>query len=84
MIKRGAEPPKIKLQGQHVTLGGSMKCLGITFKNKVTMFGFHPSVASKKAQKIMDALERLMPNVRGLKEKKRHVLILVLLYGVLA
>lgn len=47
--KRKAELSRIKLQGQKVTLGGSMEYPGIIFENKSMMFGAHLNAASKKA-----------------------------------
>ena len=77
--------PRIRLGGEPVVLGESLKYLGILLERKGTLYGAHIRAAADKAQRVMTSLSRLMPNVGGPREQRRRLLVgvvhSVLLYG---
>jgi len=76
-----AAEPQILLERQAVWLGASLKYLGIMLKPK----GMMVDAAANKAQRIMGALGRLIPNVSGLSDDRRRLFVSVvhsvLIYG---
>lgn len=76
---------RLRIEGQIVRPGASLKYLGVVLENKGTWFGAHFRAAADKARRVMTALSRLMPNVGGPREGRRRLLSSVvhsvLLYG---
>lgn len=76
--------PIIRVGDDYVTAGTSLKYLGIIFDSRLT-FGEHFSYVAAKATKVVSALGRLMPNLRGPSESKRRLyantVMSVLTYG---
>jgi len=76
---------RLRIEGQIVRPGESLKYLGVILENKGTWFGAHLRAAADKARRVMTALSRLMPNVGGPREGRRRLLSSVvhsvLLYG---
>jgi len=77
--------PRIRLDGEPVAIGQSLKYLGILLENKGILFAAHFRAAADKAQRVMSSLCRLMPNIGGPRERRRRLLVSVvhsvLLYG---
>ena len=76
---------RLRIEGQVVRPGESLKYLGIVLENKGTWFGAHLRAAADKARRVMAALSRLMPNIGGPRVGRRRLLSSVvhsvLLYG---
>lgn len=76
---------RLRIEGQIVRPGETLKYLGVILENKGTWFGAHLHAAADKARRVMTALTRLMPNVGGPREGRRRLLTSVvhsvLLYG---
>lgn len=76
---------RLRIEGQVVRPGATLKYLGVILENKGTWFGAHLHAAADKARRVMTALSRLMPNVGGPREGRRRLLAgvvhSVLLYG---
>ncbi|KAL4108057.1 hypothetical protein QTP88_018314 [Uroleucon formosanum] len=76
--------PRLVLSQTQVTMKRSIKHLGIIVDDNLN-FNEHVDTVARKAQKVMQALGRLMPNVGGPKESKRKLLASVvhsvILYG---
>ena len=76
---------RLRIEGQIVRPGESLKYLGIVLENKGTWFGAHLRAAADKTRRVMTALSRLMPNVGGPRAGRRRLLSnvvhSVLLYG---
>lgn len=76
--------PEIRIGSTVVPLSKSMKYLGVYLDSRLS-FRDHFSYVELKCGKVIRALSRLMPNLRGPREKKRklyaNVLYSVILYG---
>lgn len=77
--------PRIRLGGETVALGHTLKYLGIVLDDKGVLYGTHFRAAADKAQRVLESLGRLMPNIGGPREQRRRLLVgvvhSVLLYG---
>lgn len=75
---------KVRIGQEEIPITGSMKYLGI-FLDHRWKFDVHIEYLEKKAQKIINALSRIMPNLRGPCEAKRrlyaHTIASVINYG---
>lgn len=82
--KRRFQPPILTLDGQNLTLGKSLRYLGVQLDNSLR-YTEHVNIVSKKAATVAAALARLMPNIDGPCELKRRLLNSVvhskILYG---
>lgn len=76
--------PVVLLNGRAVEVKNTIKYLGILV-DKDLMYREHIRAAASKGHCAMTALSRLMPNIGGPKEQRRHLLVSVvhsvLLYG---
>jgi hypothetical protein len=76
--------PRIVLDGQVIQLKSEMKYLGIVVERSL-LFKVHIEEAARKAEKMANALGRLMPNLGGPKESRRKLFVSItmsiLLYG---
>lgn len=76
--------PRISIDGVEIRVGRSIKYLGLVVDDYLN-FKEHVSVAVGKAERVLSALSRIMPNIGGPKEPRRKLLVSVvhsvLLYG---
>lgn len=72
--RRGAVESPYYPEAKLVPLTSSLRYLEMLFKNKGTMFDLHLYATADRAQRIMGTLCRLIPNVGGPSENKRHLL----------
>lgn len=76
--------PRIVLDGQVIQPKNEMKYLGIVVDRSL-LFKVHIEEAARKAEKMANALGRLMPNLGGPKESRRKLFVSItmsiLLYG---
>lgn len=84
---RGMKPKEdlfIRIGEDRVKIGNSFKYLGIMFDSRLN-FVTHFQYVATKVSKIAQALNRLMPNLRGPGERKRRlyafIVASVILYG---
>lgn len=79
-----SEFPYINIDKEWIKVGHSMKYLGVILESRLS-FRDHFQYAEEKATKVITALGRIMPNLRGPGENKRrlyaNVILSILLYG---
>ncbi|KAL4091142.1 hypothetical protein QTP88_025879 [Uroleucon formosanum] len=82
--KRGFREPRIHVQGFQVPVKKAIRYLGVQLDSRL-LFVDHVSSVAAWSRKAVTALERLMPNIGGPSQSKRHLLMTVdhsrLLYG---
>lgn len=76
--------PVIRIEGVEVSVGRSIKYLGLIVDDYWN-FKLHVKAAVEKAERVLGTLSRLMPNIGGPKEPRRKLLMSVvysvMLYG---
>lgn len=71
---RKREEVDIRMSGKRITQGKCMKYLGVLIDDKLT-FGQHVIQVCVKAEKLITALGKLMPRVKGPREYKRRLYV---------
>lgn len=74
--KWGYTKPRFLLENTQLTLKEHERYLAVEFSSKLG-FGKHLECAAAKAKKTITSLSRLMPNIGGLKQRKRQLLMTV-------
>lgn len=70
--RRPARFPIVRVGSDYIQTRGTLKYLGVIFDSRLN-FGDHFQYVAAKATKVVSALGRIMPNLRGPSETKRSL-----------